>query len=105
MTILFNGISNIISSLFTSVDKAGNAKLVSIYAKIFLVSLVIPFIVIPIIIFLFFDPLTLLYIYAIAGSTIALIVSRGRWYMPVILVGPSFITLALIVIAMWYTIN
>ena len=105
MNILFNGISNIISSLFTSVDKAGNAKLVSIYARVFLVSLVIPFGVIPIIIFLFFDPLTLLYIYAIAGSTIALIVSRGRWYMPIILVGPSFITLALIVIAMWYTIN
>ena len=105
MNILFNGISNIISRLFTSVDNAGNAKLVSIYARIFLVSLVIPFIVIPIIIFLFFDPLTLLYIYAIAGSTIALIVSKGRWYMPVILVGPSFITLALIVIAMWYTIN
>ena len=105
MNILFNGISNIISSLFTSVDKAGNAKLVSIYARVFLVSLVIPFIVIPIIIFLFFDPLTLLYIYAIAGSTIALIVSRGRWYMSVILVGPSFIALALIVIAMWYTIN
>ena len=105
MTILFNGISNIISSLFTSVDKAGNAKLVSIYGRVFLVSLVIPFGVIPIIIFLFFDPLTLLYIYAIAGSTIALIVSRGRWYMPIILVGPSFITLALIVIAMWYTIN
>ena len=105
MNILFNGISNIISSLFTSVDKAGNAKLVSIYARVFLVSLVIPFGVIPIIIFLFFDPLTLLYIYAIAGSTIALIVSRGRWYMPIILVGPSFITLALISIAMWYTIN
>ena len=105
MNMLLNGISNIISSLFTSVDKAGNAKLVSIYARVFLVSLAIPFGVIPIIIFLFFDPLTLLYIYAIAGSTIALIVSRGRWYMPIILVGPSFITLALIVIAMWYTIN
>ena len=49
MNILFNGISNIIASLFTSVDKAGNAKLVSIYARIFLISLVIPFGVIPII--------------------------------------------------------
>ena len=105
MNILFDGVSNIFTSLFTSVDKAGNAKLVSIYARIFLVSLVIPFGVIPIIIFLFFDPVTLLYVYVIGGYTVALIVSRGRWYLPVILTVPSFIMLALIIIAMWYTIN